>query len=326
MSIIDFHNHYYPPEYIDNIRTKGSAFKITTDDDNNPLLHSPGDINILVPGHRDIDFRQDVLDKAGIDMQVITFTAPGTLIETPSRAVELAKVINDAMAKIISERSSRFTSLATLPLNDPAASVTELERAVTQLGMKGVMLYSNANGVGLDDKRFWQLYEKANDLNAVMYIHPTYPVGVEAMEEYWLMPLIGFLYDTTLAAAKLVFSGVVEQFPNITWVLGHLGGAVPYLAERFDRGYEAFAECRKNIKKLPSEYLKDFYFDTVNFDVNCLKLAIEFAGTDHIVAGSDYPHQIGSLDKMLSSIDSLDITEKERSGILGGNAARILGL
>jgi aminocarboxymuconate-semialdehyde decarboxylase len=142
-----------------------------------------------------------------------------------------------------------------------------------------------------------------------------------------LMPLVGFVADTTLAAASLVFSGVVEKFPNIRWVLGHLGGAVPYLAERFDRGYEAFPQCRENISRPPSEYLKEhFYYDTVNFDVKALEFAIGFAGTGHLVAGSDYPHQIGSMGKMLSSIGQLDITAEERAGILGENAARLLRL
>ena len=159
-----------------------------------------------------------------------------------------------------------------------------------------------------------------------MFIHPTHPVGVEAMKDYWLTALVGFLFDTTLAAGKLVFSGVVERFPRITWVLGHLGGAVPYVAERWDRGYHAFADCRANIGRPPSEYLKNFYYDSVNFDVNALTMAINFAGVDHILAGSDYPHQIGSLDQMKHSIESLRISESDKEKIRSGNASRILGL
>jgi aminocarboxymuconate-semialdehyde decarboxylase len=152
-------------------------------------------------------------------------------------------------------------------------------------------------------------------------------VGVEAMLNYMLMPLVGFLADTTLAAASLVFSGVAERFPKIRWVLGHLGGAVPYLAERFDRGYEAYPECQKNINKPPSEYLKsNFYYDSVNFDLKALQFAIDFAGVDHFVAGSDYPHLIGSMEKMISSINQLSITPAEKKRILGENAAWLLGL
>jgi aminocarboxymuconate-semialdehyde decarboxylase len=159
-----------------------------------------------------------------------------------------------------------------------------------------------------------------------MHIHPTNPVGVEAMLDYWLMPLVGFLMDTTLAAASLVFSGVVERFPNIRWVLGHLGGAIPYLAERLDRGYEVFSECRRNISKPPTEYLKRFYYDTVNFDPDALDLAVAFAGSEHILAGSDYPHQIGSIPKMLSSLNAMRVSEDARQKILGGNGATLLNL
>jgi aminocarboxymuconate-semialdehyde decarboxylase len=140
------------------------------------------------------------------------------------------------------------------------------------------------------------------------------------------MPLVGFLMDTTLAAAKLVFSGVVEKFPKITWVLGHLGGAIPYLAERLDRGHRAFKECRVNIQRPPSEYLKRFYVDTVNFDAGALELAIAFSGADHLLAGSDYAHQIGSPKLMLESIRGLNIPEADKAAILGGNAARLLRL
>jgi aminocarboxymuconate-semialdehyde decarboxylase len=326
MKIIDFHNHFYPPEYLKEIQAGTSNIKVTFDTDNNPLLHYPGDYNVVVRGHRDIDYRAEVLEKSGIDKQILTFTTPGTHIETPDRSVELAQLINNSFAKIMVECGDRFAALATLPMNDPEASVTELDRAFNELGFKGAMLHSNINGTPLSDQSFWPLYEKAHDLNAVFFIHPSFPVGVEAMMDYWLMPLVGFPFDTTLAAAKLVFSGAVEKYPGIRWVLGHLGGAIPYLAERIDRGYFAFEECRTNIHKPPSEYLKEFYYDTVNFDVRALEFAIVFAGTNHFVAGSDYPHKIGSLEKMVESIEKLDLSLEEKTGIFGGNAAKLLEL
>ena len=188
------------------------------------------------------------------------------------------------------------------------------------------MVFSNVNGVALADAVYEPLWKKANDLNAVIYIHPAHPVGVEAMEQYWLMPLVGFLMDTTLAAAHLVFAGVPERYPKIRWVLCHMGGAIPYLAERLDRGYEAFADCRANISRAPSTYLKTFYYDTVNFDTNCIELAIKFAGAGHILAGSDYPHQIGSIPKMLDAVSRLPVSPAEREGIAGRNAAALLGV
>lgn len=324
--LIDFHNHYYPFEYLDAIREGGSAFRVTVDDDGNPVLHSPGDYNVLVPGHRDLDVRERVLDQAGVDMQVITFTAPGTSIEAPERAVELARVINDALAKEVVNRPDRFTSLGTLPMNDPEAAAKEAERVVGSLGLPGVMLYSNASGVPLYEDRFGPVYERLDEAGAVVYIHPTYPVGVEVMEEFMLMPMVGFLMDTTLAAAGLVYSGVLERYPNIDWVLAHLGGAVPYMAERFDRGFDAYPACRERCTARPSEQLRRLYYDTVNFDPACLRLAIDFAGVDRILAGSDYPHQIGSLEKMESSLSALELDDDDLARIRGGNAARILGL
>ncbi len=326
MKIIDFHNHFYPPEYLEEVISGHSNVRVTFDSDNNPLLHYPGDYNVVVRGHRDIDYRAEVLNNAGVDQQVLSFTTPGTHVESPERSVELARLVNDCLAKVMSERGYRFTALATLPLNDIQASIAELNRAFTDLGFRGVMLHSNINGIGLSDRCFWPLYEKADDLKAVFYIHPSFPVGVEAMTDYWLMPLIGFPFDTTLAAAKLVFSGVIDRFPEIKWVLGHLGGAIPYLAERLDRGYFAFEECRKNITQSPSEYLKKFYYDTVNFDVKALQFAMDFAGPDRLLAGSDYPHKIGSLGKMIESIDELDITEEAKARIYGENAEGLLGL
>jgi len=326
MPIIDFHNHYYPPHYIQALEQGPSAVRITHDATGNPALHYPGDYNVAVRGHRDIDYREQVLIEKGIDTQVITLTTPGTHVEEPATAVRLARQVNDALARVVGDKRGRFAALATLPLCDPAESAVELRRAVDELRLPGAMVFSNINGEALADQSFWKLYEVADELGAVLHIHPTAPVGVEAMLDYWLMPLVGFLMDTTLAAAGLVFSGVPVRFPRIKWVLGHLGGAIPYLAERLDRGFEAFAECRKNIQQPPSSYLKRFYYDTVNFDANAIKLAIAFAGAGQILAGSDYPHQIGSIEKMLQSLKAVRVGEDDRKKILGGNAEKLLRL
>ena len=152
--IIDFHNHYFPPTYLEAIRKGPSRFRLSEDADGNPVLHSPGDYNVLVPGHRDLDRRAEVLERAGIDSQVLTFTAPGTSIEPPERAAELAPLINDGLAAAATTHPGRFSALAHLPLNHPAAALAELDRCVGDLGFRGVMLYSNASGVPLADERF----------------------------------------------------------------------------------------------------------------------------------------------------------------------------
>ena len=326
MRIIDVHNHFYPPEYIDSLRSGKSVITVKMDADGNPEIHYPGDYNTAVPGHRDIAYRQDVLEKEGVDTQVITLTTPGTHVESPAIAARLAALVNDAFAKIIAERSPRFAALATLPLNDPVASVREFRRATEQLKLPGAMLFSNVNGIALADKRYWPLYEVANEKGAVLHIHPTNPNDVSQVTDFWLMPLVGFLFDTTVAAAHLVYGGVAERYPNIKWVLGHLGGAIPYLAERLDRGYAAFRECRENIQRPPSEYLKTWYYDTVNFNPRAVEYAIGFCGVDHILAGSDYPHAIGSIPLMKESLAAIVVSDADRAKILGGNAARVYGL
>jgi aminocarboxymuconate-semialdehyde decarboxylase len=328
MRVVDFHNHFYPPSYVERLTAPASAsrVRVTYDNEGNPCVHYPGDYNILVPGHRDVELRQRVLDDHGIDTQVLTFTTPGVHVETPELAIELARHINDEFAAIVGTRDKRFSALATLPLNDPEESARELDRAMTALRLPGAMVFSNVNRMALADEAFEPLWTKANELGAVIYIHPTDPAGVESMLEYWLMPLVGFLFDTTLAASRLVFSGVVERYPRIRWVLTHMGGAIPFLSERLDRGWRAFADCRRYIDKPPSEYLKTFYYDTVNFNPGAMRLVLDFAGPDRILAGSDYPHQIGSIPLMLETIEKLELSSEVKEKILGGNASSLLGL
>ena len=324
--LIDIHNHYYPPAYLDALREPDSVVRLTEDKSGNPCVHYPGDYNVAVRGHRDIAYRQTVLERDGVDTQVITLTTPGTHVETPPRAARLARLVNDAFAQVVRERGPRFAALATLPLCDPAASAAELRRAMTELGFAGAMLFSNVNGVPLADARFEPLYAEADRLGAVLHIHPTNPANVTGMTEYWLTALVGFLFDSSLAAAHLVFAGVPERYPRIRFVLGHLGGAIPYMAERLDRGWRAFPDCREHITRAPSEYLREFYFDTVNFDPAALRLAVDFAGAGHVLAGSDYPHMIGSIALMKESLAAVRVSPEERAKILGGNSAALLQL
>src|SRR6266542_216481 len=137
MPVIDFHNHYYPPKYMQALQSGGSSVKVTIDSDGNPKLHYPGDYNVAVRGHRDLAYREEVLDAHGVTMQVVTLTTPGTHVETPATAARLASLVNDEFKAAIDARGRYFTALATLPLNDPSASAREFERATRQLGMRG---------------------------------------------------------------------------------------------------------------------------------------------------------------------------------------------
>jgi aminocarboxymuconate-semialdehyde decarboxylase len=322
--IVDVHSHFWPREYLESLRAS-SDIDTTTGDDGNVRIHYPGNTTVIVRGHLDLDYREEVLDEHGVDMQVLSFSNPGTEVQPPDKAIVGARLINDAFAKAVAERPRRFRALATLPLNDPRASAHELERAVRDLGFRGAMVLSNVNGISLSDARFLPIYEKADELGAILYIHPTYPAATEGMTDYRLTALIGFPADTTVAAARLVYSGIVEKYPRIRWILANLGGAIPFLAERLDRGYEAFEECHQHISKPPSEFLRNFYYDTVNFDPGALRMTGNFAGFDHLLAGSDYPQKIGSLDKMVTSIDALGVSASEADAIASGNASRLLG-
>jgi aminocarboxymuconate-semialdehyde decarboxylase len=158
------------------------------------------------------------------------------------------------------------------------------------------------------------------------FLHPTNPANIDAVADYRLTAIIGFLFDTTALAMRLVFAGVLERLPTLQLIVGHLGGTVPYLAERADRGFEAYDECRRHITRPPSEYFRRMYYDTVNFNPAALRLGIAFAGADHVLFGSDYPHQVGSIGRALGAVRSLGLDDATVGNILGGNAARLLEL
>jgi len=323
---IDFHTHHYPLPYLDEIEKHPSdACKVTRDANGRRLVHYAGDYNIVADGHIDLEARLAEMETAHVDMGVLTLTTPGVHVEERTRGIHLAQIVNDSFAEIQRQYPQKFCPLATLPLQDPQAAADELERAVTQLGLRGAMLFANVNGKPIHHKDYWPLYETAARLDVPLMIHPTSPPGVEAYQEYRTTALVGFLVDTTLAITLLMFEGVLETYPSIKFVLGHLGGTIPYIAERIDRGYEAYPEVRKNISHKPSFYFKrNCYYDTVAFEPNALQFAINFAGADHVLLGSDYPHQIGNMQKAVQVIEELPIADGVRQAALGENAKRLL--
>lgn len=325
---IDLHTHHYPLAYLDEIEKHPSdACKVTRDASGRRLVHYAGDYNIVAAGHIDLETRLAEMERTRVDMGVLTLTTPGVHVEERTRGIRLAQIVNDSFAEIQKQYPKKFACLATLPLQDPQASADELERAVTKLGLRGAMLFANVNGKPIHHKEYWQLYDTAARLDVPLMIHPTSPPGVEAYQEYRTTALVGFLVDTTLCITLLMFEGVLEEFPTIKFVLGHLGGTVPYIAERIDRGYDAYPEVRKNISHKPSFYFKrNCYYDTVAFEPSALQFAINFAGADHVMLGSDYPHQIGDMDKAVRVIENLPIADNARQAVLGGNAKRLLRL
>jgi aminocarboxymuconate-semialdehyde decarboxylase len=290
------------------------------------LMVYAGDYNIIVNEHRQPEARLEAIQAAGVDVQVLTLTTPGVHIEDKAQGAVLACLVNDAFADIAGRYPAHFTALAALPLQDPAASVRELERAVEQLGLPGAMLFTNVNGIPLDDPQFWPLYEKAVELDVPLFLHPTVPVHIGTMDAYRLVALVGFVHETTVAITRLVFSGLLERWPQLKLVLSHLGGTMPYLIERIDLGFRVYPECRVNLSRPPSHYLKQMYMDTIPFSPQALRYALDFAGADKLLMGSDYPHQIGDLKGAVQTIETLAIAQEDKHKILGQNAARLLKL
>ena len=173
-------------------------------------------------------------------------------------------------------------------------------------------------------QRYRAFFEEANRMKACIFLHPMLPAQAEAFREYVLGPLVGFPFDTTLAVARMCFDGMLRDLPDIRWIVGHLGGAIPYLMERLDNGWRDFAECRARIDQLPSVYLKRLYYDTVTFSPYTLGMVRDLVGTDHMVMGSDYPHLLGSIDRAVSSIENLNIDQDEKRKIFERTALSIL--
>lgn len=321
---IDVHSHYYPQEYIQHLKTRKTVPTVATDSQGRTVIHYKGDYNIVARGHVDPEERIRDMRRARIDMQVLTLTTPGTESVPPNESVQLAKATNDGFSRVVEKYPDNFTALATLPMLDPGASVEELRRAVKELGLKGACIFSNIAGKTLDSKEYWPVYAEAERLGVPVFIHPTTPIAAEAVMDYRLVAILGFTFDTSIAATRMIFSGLFEKHPNFNLVLAHLGGVLPYLAERIDNGYRAYPECKVNITKLPSHYLRKMYYDTVSFHRPALECAHSFLGPRQLMMGSDYPHQIGDLERAVTSIEELDIQEKD--SILGENAARLLHL
>jgi aminocarboxymuconate-semialdehyde decarboxylase len=154
---------------------------------------------------------------------------------------------------------------------------------------------TNVDGLPLDDPGFMPVYEKAVKLDVPLFLHPTSPINSKAMEDYRLVPILGFGVDTSIAVLRLVFSGVLKRIPGLKLVASHLGGVYPYLRGRIETGFNAYPECKVKISESPSKYLKEIWMDSIIYDADVLMSTIAFSGADKIVMGSDHPHQIGDM-------------------------------
>ena len=324
--IVDFHNHFYPKAYIDELKREKGYASVFKDDKGRLLIQYTGDYNVIVGAHVNLQDRIKAMERYNIDLQVLTLTTPSVERETPKRGIRLAQLANDGFGEIVERQPDRFAALAALPLQDPEAAATELERAVQECGLSGATLMSNADSQPLDSERLTPIYEKAAKLDVPLFIHPTSPLNHTAMDDYRLVPILGFGVDTTLAVLRLVFSGILKKLPNLKLIASHLGGVFPYLRGRIEIGYNAYPECKTNITEPPSHYLKKIWMDSICYDENILMSTYAYSGADKILLGTDFPHQITDIEKAVQRIKRLNITEEEKQKILGENAAKLLKL
>ena len=323
--VFDFHTHFYTSAYLDEIEGGGYQATLVRDADGHRLLKLDGDYSMIAPGHFDADYVIEHMDRHGVDRQLLSFSIPGLHVEDPDAGRRLARTVNEALAETVARHPGRLSALAVLPLQDPAASAAELIRAAESLDLRGGMLFSNINGRSLGAPEFCELYAAASALDLPLFVHPTTPHAHDLYAAYRLTPMAGFPFDTSVAALHLVFSGTMANFPDLKIVLGNLGGTIPFLAGRIDQAYRSYPEAREQLDRPPSEYLKDMYYETAGMPASgALRLAIEFAGIDRVMFGSDYPQQIADVDLGLRTIDELELDETGRQRIVGGNAAGLL--
>jgi aminocarboxymuconate-semialdehyde decarboxylase len=322
---LDLHTHYYPEAFFQKIRETQSDFSFDKDPTGRTIIKYRGARFFgITPPMTDVAKRIEDMDRVGIDVEVVSLSTPNVFFADAQRQPEIARMVNDAYAELITKHPRRFKGFASIPMDAPDAALKELHRAINDLKLNGVILLSNIRGNTLTSPTYRPFFEEANRMKLCIFLHPMIPANSEPFREYVLGPIIGFPFDTTLAVARMCYDGLLRDFPDIRWIIAHIGGAVPYLMERMDNGFRDFAECRVKIDQLPSTYLKRLYYDTVTFSAYNLNLARDLVGADHLVMGSDYPHLLGSIDRAVSSIESLNIPQSEKQRIFEGTALAIL--
>ena len=253
------------------------------------------------------------MDAALVDMHVLSATPQTWLYgQEASAGVALSVIQNDDMARLVKERPDRFAAIATLPMQAPQKAADELRRAMTKLGMHGAMIGSNINGKNLDDPSFEPVWATAAELDAFMVIHPGNVAGADRLRAYYLNNLIGNPLDTTIAAACLIFGGVLERHPKLNFVMVHGGGFIPYQGMRWVHGWDVRPEPKVHLKHSPEKYLDRFLYDTILHSKKTLEMLIAMVGADRIFLGSDYPYDMGMLD-CVRHVKSLAINETDRA-------------
>jgi len=299
-----------------------------------PLLNN--DRSVLfntVPGSAeqaiDVTQRFAAMDSQKVDMAVLSVN-PFWYGRDRDLAAQIVKINNEKMAALCAAHPDRFAGFASLTLQDPALAAQELEQAVRRQGLKGAAIGGNVAGVDFSDARFHPVWQKAEELGTVLFIHPmgTPPLNPRFAGNGWLANTIGNPLDTTIALSKLIFEGTLDRFPGLKVLAAHGGGFLPSYADRSDHACTTNpGQCNPNIKlrKKPTEYLKQMWFDSLIFTPSAIRHLQQQVGADRIVLGSDYPFpwQLNPVDHIFAS-DSLN--DEQKLDVLGRTAAKLLNI
>lgn len=326
---IDFHTHVISEEFL-NLAEKYN-------DERWPILEKTCDCgaNIMIKGKKfreitdqawDTETRLKDMEEEGIHIQVLS-PIPVTFSywSDPEKGLELAKFQNDFIASIVQKHPTKFIGLATVPLQDTKLAIQEMDRAINELGLKGIQIGSNVNGKNLDDEALDEFFRAAHEMDVPLFVHPWETMGRERMPRHNFMYMVGMPSETALAAGSIIMSGMLDKYPNLKVCFAHGGGALPYLLPRMDKGWNVWPQIRKT-EHPPSHYAKLLYYDSLVYDENNLQFMIDRFGADQIIAGSDYPFLLREAPsgKVVDTLTTLSTEEKQK--IHGLNALRFLGL
>jgi aminocarboxymuconate-semialdehyde decarboxylase len=325
---IDVHAHILTEDTIRLLQRESPkvAPKLSDVDDQFGTLDVAGSVYRHFPrGGWDLERRFRDMAAAKVDMQVLS-VCPQTFLyaQPPALAAAFARIQNEQLAKLVKTHPGRFQGIGTVPMQAPQQAADELRHAMTVLGLRGIQIGSNIAGKNLDDPELEPVWAAAAELGAFILLHPINVAGMDRLGSYYLNNLIGNPLDTTIAAACLVFSGVLERHPSLKICLAHGGGFVPYQAGRFVHGWHVRAEPKKKLPKPPTDSLQRFYFDTIVHSKEVLEFLVGNAGADRVLLGSDYPFDMGTPDGVLQ-VRSLSLPAAEQASILGGLAQTMLG-
>lgn len=279
----------------------------------------------IKPKMESLEERLADMDRMGVDIQAIC--APPYQFyywAEPETGRAAAQTMNDHLAEIAAREPGRFVTLGTLPMQNTEMAVAEMERCVKELGMRGVEISTNVNGDELSNPRLEPFFAKAEELDILIFIHPSGFTQPQRFDANYFMNLLGHPLESSLAIGYLIFDGVLDRHPGLKICIAHGGGFVPAYAGRFDHGYHARADCRQHIAEPPSSYMKRLYFDTMVFEPDQLDFLIRKYGAGHILLGTDYPYDMGESDPvgLIHRVEGL--SESGRAAICGGNAAGLL--